>query len=358
MDSENPKGRQPSRQGGAQNGDKRRPESAPSRQGGKARQTPPIPGTLSRDGTPKDMPKKKAAPKIVRAQDATAPKKMSSSPKLRRSGQTGSSQTGHRTSARTRKPEPGSGGSPKAGKAQRQAPPRKKISREEAARARDRRLIITAIGAVLIIVLIIGVAVVVRGQLAKREERIVSQAEDISYDVVPCEPSLLDIDMTRTGSVAGYPVTFGLSITNASEQSCSLDTASERLVVEVLSGEDQIWSSAHCQAGGEPELYVFGPGVSSTVNVEWSGARSNSECADGLPAPRPGTYVVEGSIDGTNVPQLRESFVLTDTSGVAPAPEPEEPEEDQESEDSPGSGEDQEDHITEETPPPEDYIPD
>lgn len=365
-DSEDPKGRRPSRKGGPTDGDPSRRSRASSGQPVRPRQAPHIPGTLSRDGSPKEMPPKKTAPKptAARRQPGTPGVADRASTTRRAAPQrTGAKKTG-RPAASPQKNAGTSRGRAPAGKAQRQSAPRRKLtprdvelSQEEAAqRAKRKRLIFTAIAAVLVLAAIISVAVIVRGQLAQREEQIIAQAEDTSYEVVPCEPSMLDIEMRRTGSIAGYPMTFGLTMTNTSEQACSLDAGTEHLVLRVTSGNDPIWSSAHCPGGAESRMYVFGPGVSSTVNVEWSGARSTSSCQGGLPAPRPGTYVVEGSIDGVSFPQLRESFVLTDTAGIAPAPEPEEAEEPQTDETS--EGEESVDPVTDETPPPDDYIPD
>jgi len=195
------------------------------------------------------------------------------------------------------------------------------MRQDAALRARRRRQgIIVAIAAVAIIALV-GVALVVRSQLADRKQQIVAQALDTSYEVVPCEPSMLDIDLTRTGTIAGYPMTFGMTITNIGEQACSLDAGSKHLDLRVSSGSDLVWSSAHCTSGNDSRLYVFGPDVSSTITVEWSGARSDESCSGGLPSPQPGTYVVEGTVDGVTFPQLRDAFVLTNSAGIAPAPE-------------------------------------
>lgn len=191
-----------------------------------------------------------------------------------------------------------------------------------AAGSRRRRGIILVAVSLVIIAATIAVAIFLRGQLAEREERIIAQEQDTSYEIIPCEPSMLDIALNQTGTIAGYPVTFGLSVTNTSDQSCSLDAGSEHLVLEVSSGNDQIWSSAHCPAGAGSRLYVFGPDVSSQINVEWSGGRSTPSCDAGLPAPRPGTYVVQGSVDGVGFPALTQSFVLTGADGAVPASEP------------------------------------
>ena len=380
-DSEDPKGKRPSRKGGPTGDEPRRPSSASSRQPRRPKQAPHIPGTLSRDGTPKEMPPKKASAKSSPAARQSAPDAKQSASK-KQGAAAGRSSTAKRagTAKPAAKKTPGSKGprtaSPRkrtagrlggaVGTARRQAAPSRKLSaadieqtREGAAlRERRKKAIIVAIVTIAIIAAFITAAVIVRGQLAQREQQIISQSEDTSYEVVPCEPDMLDISLTRFGTIAGYPMTFGLTITNTSEQSCSLDAGSEHLAMRVTSGNDLIWNSAHCPAGAASRMYVFGPDVTSTINVEWSGARSNESCAGGLPAPRPGTYVVQGSVEGVDFAQMRDSFVLTDTAGVAPEPEPDPTEEPTESEEPDAEDDESPAPVTDESPPPEDYIPD
>lgn len=228
---------------------------------------------------------------------------------------------------------------------------------------RRKRLLVSVVVIIIIAVLIVGAGIYLYAQLNKRGEQIVAETEKDTFEVVPCEPGMLDMEMNRTGSVAGNPVSFGITMTNNGDQPCSLDTGTSNLVLEVTSGNDSIWASNHCVEDGPSRVYVFGPGVSSTLDVHWSGARSTTDCASGLPAPNPGTYVVKGYVDGTEFPELRDSFVLTDSNGIAPVEEApsEEPEEatgEEEAEEQPT------DEPTEEAttiePPPEDheYVPD
>lgn len=294
-DFEDPKGTSGSRAGGTRNGADRR--SRTSSPGASPARPTMIPGTLGADGKPITEPR----------------------PTERTGSQT--KRTQRHSPASAQRPARG------AGTAKRQPPPRRKPTPEQAARAQReaarrayrKRLAIYITGAVTLILIFVGLALFFQNQLNKREEALVAQADTTKFEVVPCEPSMVTIESNRTGALAGYPVTFGMTVTNTSETSCSLDAGSDHLVLTVTSGTDQIWSSAHCPAGQESVLYVFGPGVSSDIAVEWSGARSNAECSGGLPNPLPGTYVVEGSIDGVAFPAMRETFVLTDPAGRAPA---------------------------------------
>lgn len=363
------------------------------RNGGKAKPSPKrttasrathsdIPGTLSDRPAPKQQSPKRG--KAGRQQLGT-----SSS----RSPQTGEKQGGRRQArsqgqgATARAGSAASGASRKPTSAQRNSPRTKKaaevISKGSFVNSikgrmglgggnkrpstpeeeRRKRLLVAAIVFIIIAVLVVGVSIYLYAQLNKRGEQIVAETEKDTFEVVPCEPGMLDMGITRTGSVAGNPVSFGITMTNNGEQPCSLDTSTSNLVLEVTSGNDSIWASNHCVEDSPSRMYVFGPGVSSTVDVHWSGARSTADCASGLPAPNPGTYVVKGYVDGTEFPELRDSFVLTDSNGIAPAEETtfEEPEE------ATGEEEAEEQSTDEPTgeattiePPPEDHehVPD
>ncbi|MGO1459940.1 MAG: hypothetical protein ACTHWJ_07955 [Flaviflexus sp.] len=300
-------------------------------------ETKPIPGTLPRDGSPKRTPSERKPRPRPTAADGT-PKRTSRSTSTTASRQ-GTSWTSARGTAGRATQQPAKGAPSRRPSGRKQSPigkssatatrkprPKPLSAEEQAAKEKKKRLIIGAIIAVLVVALAIGAAVFLQSQLNKREEQIVAGSEEDNFDVIPCDPSMLEMDINRFGSVAGYPITFAVSMTNTSEQTCSLDAGSDHLVLEVTSGNDNVWASNHCVSGDESELYVFSPGVSTQIDVQWGGNRSNAECTGGLPAPRPGTYVVQGSVDGTEFPQLRQSFVLTDSSGAAPAEEPTEEE--------------------------------
>lgn len=367
---------------------------------GRRRQSGPIPGTLPKEGGKAKPARKTSASKSAAGgaipgtlsgagtskatsaatPHATKPRTESTSQgKKAHVRSTGGQQSGKSRSASTR---PSGSRSPSSTRATRPAPSKKsaKATKEKASlasrvpflsrkadatertpeQAKRRRLIVTAIVIALIAILVVGAGIYLYAQLNKRSEQIVAETQQDNFEVVPCEPGMLDMTVSRTGSVAGSPVSFGITMTNNGEQPCSLDAGSEHLVLEVTSGNDEIWASNHCTTGGST-MYVFGPGVSATVDVHWSGARSNANCDSGLPSPNPGTYVVTGYIDGVEFPELRESFVLTDSNGIAPAEETTTDEEatSEEESDQPTSDEPTEEATTIE-PPPEDheYVPD
>lgn len=194
----------------------------------------------------------------------------------------------------------------------------------KAARARDarRRRIFTIAVWVLCIGLLLGAAIFVRAKFQQHQQNLIEAQSATKEEIVRCTPDMLDMSMSKEGSVAGQPVTFDISVKNTSDKTCSLEAGSDRLILTVTSGEDHIWASHECREP-EPDLRVFGPGVSSHISIAWDGGRTNSSCQD-LPLPLPGVYVVSTSLDGKNVPDLRDAFELTGPDGT-PVEVPEEP---------------------------------
>lgn len=170
---------------------------------------------------------------------------------------------------------------------------------------------------------LVGIALVfaalfVKSKLDDHKQTIVATEQATPDEIVPCTPEMLDMSMSIIGNQAGRPTSFNIAVKNTSETSCSLDSGRGNLVLKVESGDDKIWQSNYCVDTEASDLYVFGPGVESTVAVHWSGARATEDCQSGLPTPGNGTYVVSGSIGGQSFDQLRQVFEL----GSAPPPPP------------------------------------
>lgn len=101
---------------------------------------------------------------------------------------------------------------------------------------------------------------------------------------------------------AGVQPTLEVTVTNTGDASCVVDLAATQILV--TSGSDRIWSSADCPADDAPEQVVLLPGgASETWTTAWPRVRSDEQCRDGLPEPRPGTYRVEVSLLGSTSEQ-------------------------------------------------------
>ncbi|MGC5627483.1 hypothetical protein ACPYO6_04430 [Georgenia sp. Z1344] len=142
-------------------------------------------------------------------------------------------------------------------------------------------------------------------------------------DPVACTDDQLGLTMTATGRHAGSPVDFAIELTNSGRGDCLVDAGNAALVVEVTSGNDPVWSSAHCPAE-ESRMLLLGPDTTSDALVTWPGTRSSADCPEDPPAVSPGTYravlVREGAeIGGTDtVFTLDEAPAEAPTDGEAP----------------------------------------
>lgn len=113
-----------------------------------------------------------------------------------------------------------------------------------------------------------------------------------------------DLTLVVTADAASYAAganpTFNVRITNTGDSSCTVDAGEATRELLVTSGSDRIWSSLDCVAADAPERVLLLPAGASDepVSVAWPRVRSNEQCGDGLPAPRPGTYHVVAKLVG------------------------------------------------------------
>ena len=99
-----------------------------------------------------------------------------------------------------------------------------------------------------------------------------------------------------------------LRVTNSGSTPCARDLGQAAVELQVVSGDDRIWSSDDCAPGGDAELVVLQPGEAETSTVTWPGTRSLPGCqGDDEPADA-GTYRVTGRVGDTI--ETGGSFVL------------------------------------------------
>lgn len=90
------------------------------------------------------------------------------------------------------------------------------------------------------------------------------------------------------------------------EADCTVDAGLSERVVTVHSGNDNIWSSAHCDTAGSRTL-LFATGDQDEMIVPWQSTRSTKDCENDLPELKPGTYYAVVSYDG----KTSERFVFS-----------------------------------------------
>ena len=131
-----------------------------------------------------------------------------------------------------------------------------------------------------------------------------------SASAAPCGDDVLSVEAVATDEsyAVGEQPRLELRITNTGTTPCSRDLGQAEVELQVVSGDDRIWSSDDCAPGGEADVTVLQPGEAETSTVTWPGTRSLPGCqGDDEPADA-GTYRVNGRVG-----ELREdggSFVL------------------------------------------------
>lgn len=124
----------------------------------------------------------------------------------------------------------------------------------------------------------------------------------------PCPPADLRWTMAPQSSRAGSPVEFVLTVRNGSPESCLVD-AGASLVLTVTSGDDSIWSTAHCGTGESVPL-LLGPDDEATRTVTWQGSRTAPGCTEVSSRVHSGTYRVDMTYDSVEVPEGSAVFAL------------------------------------------------
>lgn len=176
-----------------------------------------------------------------------------------------------------------------------------------------RRLLVLGVVALLAVGLVWGVGRLL-GILGEAWEAAVAnqQAEPTDTSTaqpVACPPDALEWQLSHDAGTAGSPVRFEFTVENLSGRACLIDAGAQTLVLTVVSGEDRIWSNAHC-GSADPVRLLLGPEDATTRAVTWPGARSAPGCAAAEGAVLPGTYQLGLAYARVEVPEAAAVFTL------------------------------------------------
>ncbi len=119
-----------------------------------------------------------------------------------------------------------------------------------------------------------------------------------SASAAPCGDDVLTVEAVATDEsyAVGEQPRLELRVTNTGTTPCSRDLGQAQVELQVVSGDDRIWSSDDCAPGGEPDVTVLQPGQAEASTVTWPGTRSLPGCqGDDEPADA-GTYRVIGRV--------------------------------------------------------------
>jgi len=93
-----------------------------------------------------------------------------------------------------------------------------------------------------------------------------------------------------------------LVVRNSGSVRCRRDLGSGIVELRVLSGSDRIWSSNDCSTGRGSDLRTLAPGESRSVQLTWSGLRSQPGCAGDRAQARAGTYTLVARVGSLTRP--------------------------------------------------------
>ena len=137
------------------------------------------------------------------------------------------------------------------------------------------------------------------------------EADEVAGAAAACakESLELDIESGRGSYAEGARPSFSITVTNTGEAGCTVDVGEASRELRITSGKDRIWSSLDCDAGEDASRnLLLGAGKSDTHDATWDRVRSDEQCSEGLPTPRPGTYKAEVRLNGAKSEQA--TFVL------------------------------------------------
>lgn len=116
---------------------------------------------------------------------------------------------------------------------------------------------------------------------------------------VPCAAESLSVTVDGTRShKTGASTAFSVAVANGDSAACILDLGESPLVVEVTSGPDRIWTTAHCAKWAPSGTQTIQPGKQWSTSVTWQGRRSKDGCGLRDEVLRPGTYRAAATLGG------------------------------------------------------------
>ncbi|TGO05730.1 hypothetical protein [Serinibacter arcticus] len=105
------------------------------------------------------------------------------------------------------------------------------------------------------------------------------------------DQATLAVDAPSSGRV-GAGVTFSLDVATTSDVPCLVNLGSDATTIEILSGDDLVWTSAQCAYAPSERRLLLGEDATDAQAVTWAGTRSAQGCTGGQPVAEAGTYRV------------------------------------------------------------------
>ena len=118
--------------------------------------------------------------------------------------------------------------------------------------------------------------------------------------VTSCRKQDLEVTAATDASTysAGALPRLSAVVRNASNRPCRFRTAPAQRVWTIVSGHDQVWTSADCTLSGVKARRKLKPGHTIAYALVWNRHRSSRGCPTQTPAASPGTYQLRLSVNG------------------------------------------------------------
>lgn len=116
----------------------------------------------------------------------------------------------------------------------------------------------------------------------------------------PCRPQDIVVSFDfeeKKGEEQQYPAgvnpSFVVEAVNTGEQTCTVDVGPEALEMVITSGQDSVYSTAHCREGDTSDERQLDQGRTHRYVIDWDRERSFSDCRDATSAAGSGWYHAE-----------------------------------------------------------------
>lgn len=139
----------------------------------------------------------------------------------------------------------------------------------------------------------------------------------------PCALDEISVTPVMGSTAAGAPVSLVLQL-SGTRPACTFQVSPQTLVAKVVRGDDRVWTSQQCPGSVPKQTVVVRSAQPTTVQLTWSGRRSDDGCGTTTSWAPPAAYrlvaAVVGSEPGETVFRLTTPPQPVVTRTVTPKP--------------------------------------
>jgi hypothetical protein len=157
---------------------------------------------------------------------------------------------------------------------------------------------------VLVPVIVVAVLIMVwafASSPADEEQPVSTPSVNTPVEPLICNGANIDLDVVAFQKVkaSAAKTTFSVSATNTSTQLCRIDLSAANTSAKIVSGKDQIWSTADCDDWISPKSGSVEPSGKFDWTLDWTLRRSSASCKLATPQLKPGTYQIQVNLNGS-----------------------------------------------------------